>query len=413
MSARILCVTQYYRPELIGSAPFLAEIAEWLVENGRQVTVLTGLPHYPASEVHAEYRQGKIRQELCNGVSVERLGAWIPRQRSTAARMLGEACFLLNGVFALVTGRVTQHPLVLSLCPSVLSVALGVLARHRGGHSVAFVHDIQSGLAGGLGMVRGSWLVRLMQFCERLVLNRADLVFVLSPEMAGELRRIGVEAPIEVVPIWVDTDNIRVVPMRNAGPIKVVYSGNLGRKQGIEQIVDLASSLQACRPEISIVVRGTGSQADALRTEIARRGLANVSLTGLVPGDSLGAGLADADIHLVPQDPKAASFAVPSKAFNIMAAGRPFVATACPGSNLWALRHRSRAFLCVPPNDIGAFAHAVLRLADDPALRAELGAQGRRFVERHLDKRNVLGGLVVRLDALSAGAEARTSSRTS
>jgi colanic acid biosynthesis glycosyl transferase WcaI len=162
----------------------------------------------------------------------------------------------------------------------------------------------------------------------------------------------------------------------------------------------MAEILQARRPEIQIVLRGNGNQADALRAEIAQRGLANVRLAELLPDGRLSEGLAVGDIHLVPLDPDAAAFMVPSKTFNIMAAGRPFVATAAPGSVLWRLRHRSGAFICVPPNDAPAFADAVLQLADDAALRADLGRRGRQFVERHLAKRKVLGDFMTRLDDL-------------
>lgn len=403
-SRDVLFVTQYYRPELIGSGPFSADLAEWLAGCGRQVTVLTGLPHYPASEVFPAYRDRRGMREECNGVTVERLGAWIPRRRSAVARIAGEAWFLMYGAFALATGRVSRHAVVLSLCPSILSVALGAMARLRNGRTVAIVHDIQSGLASGLGMVGRGGLARLMRSCERMVLNRADLVVVLSQEMADELRRIGVTAPVEVVPIWVDTDQVRPLPARNDGRLTVLYSGNLGKKQGLGQVIDMAQTLQARRPEIDIVLRGNGNQAEDLRQQIAERSLANVRLTELLPDGGLSEGLAEGDIHLVPQDPDAAAFAVPSKVFNIMAAGRPFVATAHPGSLLWRLRHRSGAFICVPPNDAAAFADAVLQLADDATLRATLGERGRQFVERHLAKRKVLGDFVTRLDVLCARA---------
>jgi colanic acid biosynthesis glycosyl transferase WcaI len=401
--SQVLFVTQYYRPELIGSAPFSADLAEWLAASGRQVTVLTGLPHYPAADIFPDYRQGRSMREMFNGVAVERLGAWIPRSRSTAARMCGEAWFLMYGLFALATGRISRHAVVLSLCPSILSVALGAMARLRDGRSVAIVHDIQSGLARGLGMVGRGWLARLMQSCERIVLNRADLVVVLSAEMADELRRIGVTTPVEVVPIWVDTDQIRPIPARGGGGTTVLYSGNLGRKQGLGQVIDMAEVLQVRRPDIEIVLRGNGNQAGPIREEIASRGLQNVRLAELLAEKGLNEGLAAGDIHLVPQAPDAASFAVPSKAFNIMAAGRPFVATAHPDSLLWRLCQRSGAFLCVPPNDPGAFADAVLRLAGDADLRAELGERGRQFAERHLAKAKVLGEFMTRLDALCAG----------
>jgi colanic acid biosynthesis glycosyl transferase WcaI len=105
----------------------------------------------------------------------------------------------------------------------------------------------------------------------------------------------------------------------------------------------------------------------------------------------------------VPQDPEGAEFAVPSKVYNIMAVGRPFVTTARPGSPLAELEASSGAFLCVPPNDRRAFAAAVLKLADDRALRDRLGARGRSFVERHFAKPRVLGAFMARIETLYAG----------
>lgn len=398
----ILFVTQYYRPELIGSAPFCADMAEWLAQNGRAVTVLSGFPHYPSEQLYPAYRNGKRRRETIDGVLVERLRTWIPRSRSALARIAGEAQFLLRGVTALATGRVAKHRLVLSLCPSVLSVALGNLARDPAGRHVAIVHDIQSGLAEGLGMVGNGRFVRLMRWCERTVLNRLDLIIVLSLNMRDQLVRIGVTTPIEVVPIWVDTDHIRPTAGACDGRLRLLYSGNLGRKQGLEQIVALAEELQRHRPDIEILVRGGGSHGRLLACEVLARGLANVRLTDLLPRERLADGLGEGDIHLVPQDPDAADFAVPSKVFSIMAAARPFVATARPGSTLWRLQQESGGFLCVPPNDPQAFAAAVLRLADDEALRRALGQSGRRYVEQHCAKPRVLGRFMTLVDALDA-----------
>jgi colanic acid biosynthesis glycosyl transferase WcaI len=276
-------------------------------------------------------------------------------------------------------------------------VALGVLARRRGGRHLAIIHDIQSGLAAGLGMVGGSVIGRLMRFFERVVLNRADQVIVLSEEMRAQLREMGVTAPIDVVPIWVDTDDIRPQQAELARRPRVLYSGNLGRKQGLPQILCLAEELLSRRTEVEIVIRGEGNQAEALKAEVAARGLTNVRFAALLPQNRLSEGLAFGDIHLVPQDPQGAAFAVPSKVYSIMAAGRPFVSTALPDSPLWRLQAESGAFVCVPPNDAVAMGDAVLALIDDQALRHRLGARGRSFVEQHFSKRSVLHDLSVLL----------------
>jgi len=398
----ILFVTQYYRPELIGSGPFCADLAEWLAQHGRDVTALTGRPHYPRAEVFPGYEKGRGR-ETVNGVRVERLSSWIPKRRSAVFRILGEAAFLVHGLWALATGRTGRHGVVLSLCPSILSVALANIARRPGGLHIAVVHDIQSGLAAGLGLVGGRGLIKAMRWAERAALNRADLVVVLSQNMARQLRDIGVTTPIDVVPIWVDTASVQPMEPVEDGPLKILYSGNLGKKQGVGQLLDLAEELQVLRPDIEIILRGSGNQAQGLAGEIATRGLKNVTLADLLPPDRLVEGLSLGHIHLVPQDPEGAEFAVPSKVYNIMAVGRPFVTTARPGSPLAELEASSGAFLCVPPNDRRAFAAAVMKLADDRDLRARLGARGRSFVERHYAKPRVLGDFLARLDTLHAG----------
>jgi len=240
-----------------------------------------------------------------------------------------------------------------------------------------------------------------MRWCERIVLNRLDLIVVLSPAMREQLIRIGVTTPIEVVPIWVDTDRIRPRDGTRDGGLRLLYSGNLGRKQGLGQIVALAEELQKHRPDIEILVRGGGSHALTLAAEILTRGLTNMRLADLLPRERLCDGLCEGDIHLVPQDPEAADFAVPSKVFSIMAAGRPFVATAKPGSTLWLLQEESGGFLCVPPNDPQAFAKAVLRLADDPGVRRNLGECGRLYVEQHCAKPYVLDRFMTLVDGLN------------
>ena len=396
----MLFVTQYFAPEQIGSGPFCAELAEWWAHNDGPVRVLTGRPHYPGFKVFPGYGGRRQRDEVAGGVTVTRVGNWIPGRSSALRRIASELHFLLLGLMALASGRVNRSRLVFSLCPSILSVLLAEMATCRGGKHIAVVHDIQSGLAEGLAMVSSRWLVNVMKWCERTILNRVDLIVAPTDEMAVQLRRIGVTASIEVIPIWVDAERIHPLACVVGASPKILYSGNLGRKQGLGQVIELASELQRRRPDIRITLRGNGNEAIALAAEISARNLCNVEVAELVPRDRLNAELASGDIHLVPQDPQAADFAIPSKVFNIMAAGRAFVATARPGSSLWRLKEESRGFICVPPNDKRALAGAVLRLANNQRLRAQLGKSGRQFVERHCSKASVLGRFLTIVDEL-------------
>lgn len=385
-----LFVTQYYRPELIGSAPFCGDVAECLHRHNVPVEVLTSRPHYPGTEVFADYKSGSRDSEILNDVAVRRLPTRAPKGGGAVQRMTSAGYFLAQGLKTIARDGLKRRELVVSLSPSIFAVILGNVACGRNGRHLVIVHDIESGLAQGLGIAGGKLFIKLLRRIEGAALNRADLVLVLSDEMKEQLRARGVECPIERLPIWIDTERIRPAPTPEGRPLTLLYSGNFGRKQALHQILELAEILKRSDPDIRLVLRGDGREADALADFVNRAELTNIEFRPLVPPEHLNEALIEGDIHLVPQNPQGADFAVPSKIFCIMAAGRPFVATAEPGSQLWRLQQESGAFLCVPPGDPEAFAHAVRQLAADKALREEFGARGRAYVEANHTKTKIL-----------------------
>ncbi|MEX1152333.1 glycosyltransferase family 4 protein [Parvibaculum sp.] len=389
-AASALLVTQYYRPELIGSAPFCGDVAEWLRRHGVPVEVLTSRPHYPGNEVFADYRSGERDLEILNNVPVTRLPTRAPRNGGAVQRIASAGYFLAQGLKTIAQGGVARREIVVSLSPSILAVILGNFARARNGRHIVIVHDIESGLAQGLGIAGGRFILGLLRKIEGIALNRADLILVLSEEMKAQLEARGVRRPIGSLPIWIDTERIRPLPAPQGQPLTLLYSGNFGRKQSLHQVLALAGILKRSDPDIRLVLRGDGREAEALTGCVKEAALDNIQFSPLVPPERLNEALAEGDIHLVPQDPQGADFAVPSKIFCIMAAGRPFVATAVPGSQIWRLQAESEAFFCVPPDQPEVFAAAVRQLAADETLRAELGARGRAYVEAHHTKAKIL-----------------------
>lgn len=390
-SKKILILSQHFYPTLIGSAAYITDFARWLAERGQSTLVVTDRPFYPDYKIASGYEAGKRDREAVFGADVMRLPTYVPEGGQALKRLVHETVFL-TGVFArLLSGKVKRCPRVVSLCPSIFTVLAGAMATTRGGRHVAIVHDIQSGLAAGLGMLGRGPLLRFLRALERFALNRADCIIVLSDHMREVLQQQGVSQPIEVIPIWVDLQQIYPISRPEGTSPVVLYSGSLGRKQGWDQLVAMVELLRDRRPDVRVVIRGTGSRIEALQDEIRERQLTNVSLEPLVPAEKLNEGLAGGDVHLVPQDPNGADFAIPSKVYGIMAAGRPFVCTAVPGSPLWVLQEQTESFACVPPNDPQAFAEAVIRLVTDPTERAEMGNRARAYVAATASRDVVLG----------------------
>src|SRR5207244_12886087 len=136
-----------------------------------------------------------------------------------------------------------------------------------------------------------------------------------------------------------------------------LYSGSMGAKQGIEQLIE-AARLLAGRPAIRIVICGDGAGLDKLKT--MARDLPNVRFLPLQPPERLNALLNLADIHVLPQKPSVADLVMPSKLLGMLASGRPVVVTARQGSELAAVV--GQCGVVVPPENPSALAAAIAAL---------------------------------------------------
>lgn len=185
------------------------------------------------------------------------------------------------------------------------------------------------------------------------------------------------------------------------GAVVALYSGNMGNKQGLEILADVARSLQD-EPSIQFVFGGNGSGRADLQARCA--GLANVRFLDLQPLERLNDWLGLADVHLLPQRADAADLVMPSKLTGMLASGRAVLATAMPETELGRVVSQDAACgLVVPPENAAAMAETLRALAADPARRAELGANGRRYAERELSQDVILRRFEAQLLALVQG----------
>ena len=144
------------------------------------------------------------------------------------------------------------------------------------------------------------------------------------------------------------------------------------------------------RTDLTFVVCGEGPNRATL--EAAAADLGNIRFHDLQPRERLSDLLSLASVHLMPQLPGAADLVLPSKLTNMLASGRPVVATAAPGTSL-ALEVDGCG-LVTHPGDSEAFARGIERLLDDRALAATCGKAARNRAEERWAK----GPILERLD---------------
>jgi colanic acid biosynthesis glycosyl transferase WcaI len=386
---RILTLSPYFWPEEIGSAPYCTDLALWLQGRGHDVRVVAFRPHYPSAAPFREWASGARDADSFRGVPITRVPVTDRGNSGMRDRLKNDLTFLWHVLKGALSGDFAKTDVTIAYVPSILTLYGAWAVRlATGARIVAVVHDIESGLARALGLATNRFVSGLMCRVECVALNRADRVIVLTAGMRDEIAAIGCVRPISVLSIWAaPSPPDEISP---AAKTIILYSGNFGKKQNLDQLLPLIERLSLTRPDIGVVLRGDGSEKLRLEKLVRDKALANTTFQPLAPVEDFIAVLQAANIHLVPQAQNVANYALPSKVFSIMAAGRPFVCVAEKGSALDELAKSSGAGLCVSPGDQEALYTAVAALAGDIGKQREMGNNGRTFVERQMNRDAIL-----------------------
>ena len=393
-----------FAPELTGIGKYTGEMAAWLAARGHVVRVVTAPPYYPDWKVADGYSSSSWQRHAWQGVDVWRCSLWVPVRPGGLKRLLHLASFALSSLPVMLRQIVWRPDVVWVVEPPLFCAPTAwVVARLSGARALLHVQDFEVDAAFDLGLLKGQWLKRLVLGCERWLMRRFDGVSTISARMLARAGRKGVDAQrLALFPNWVDVaamtaaDEAGVQAYRAElglvpGELVALYSGNMGAKQGLEvlaQVARLCAATEDGHPAQSVrfVFCGNGVGRDALVAQC--HGLGNVQFMDLQPAEQLAALLALADIHLLPQRADAADLVMPSKLTGMLASARPVVVTARPGTELAGVV--ASCGLVVPPEDPAAMTAAIAKLAARPDLRASLGAAGRVHALQHMDREAVL-----------------------
>lgn len=392
---RALILGLNYAPEPVGIGPYTAGVAEHLAGAGIVTDVIAANPYYPAWRKQAGF--SGWRKSRAAGVDLVRCPIYVPAAPNGWRRIVHHLSFAISAVIPMLRAASKRPDFVLVIAPSLLSVPVGWLAARLAGAPL-WIHvqdfEVEAAFATGLIDQRGS-AARLARGLENRLLKAADLVSTISLQMADRLREKGV-APSRVAELrnWSSSAFAHGDPAGAAyraewrlGDRKVaLYSGNIANKQGIEIIVEAARLLHD-RPDLVFVICGEGPNRANLERQAA--GLGNVRIHDLQPIERVGDLLALASVHLLPQIAGAADLVLPSKLANMLASGRPVIATTAEGSGLAA--EVCNCGLITPPGDPEALAAAIVQLIDDDATRAALGAAARQRAITHWSREALLG----------------------
>ncbi|MGC2162911.1 MAG: glycosyltransferase WbuB [Silvibacterium sp.] len=416
---RLLFLGLNYTPELTGIGKYSGEMMEWLAARGHEVRVVTTPPYYPAWRVSDGYSWWRYRRETSPaGAEIYRCPLWVPEKPGGLSRVVHLSSFAISSLPVMLTHSSWQPDLVLTVEPAFTCAPVALLAARLAG-SPAWLHiqDFEIDAAFDLGLLpAGGMIQRFAQSCERLLLGCFSRISTISPRMVERLSQKAVEPSRGVLfPNWVDVNAIRPTDELSAfraelgigsDQIVLLYSGNMGVKQGLEILPQLAMRLRE-QKHLHFIFCGDGAYRAQLEQAVADAG--NVSFLPLQPVERLNELLNAADIHLLPQRAGAADLVMPSKLTGMLASGRPVIATAAAGTQIaHAVEGRG---MVVAPGDIEAFANAAVALAENGELRRSMGDAARQFAEQELARDAVLLRFESAMENVSGCQIASTSAR--
>ncbi len=386
---KILVICQHYYPE-----PFrITDICEELVQMGHKVTVVTGTPNYPLGEIYSGYENGKLCDEVRNGVVIHRCKT-IPRKTGTLNRVLNYFSFpyyskryirTLSGDFDVVFAN--------QLSPVMMADAAVAYKRRHKKPMVLYCLDLwpESLCVGGIK--KNSVIYKLFKHISARIYRSADNILITSRMFREYLSgKLGIpEEKIHYLPQYAETQFLELPEKEPKEDFNLLFAGNIGVAQNTETIIGAARILK--NEPIKFHFVGDGIEVEKIKKLAGD--LPNVIFHGRKPLEAMPEyyNMADAMLVTLNDDP-VISLTLPGKVQTYMAAGRPIVG-AINGETALVLQAAQGGY-CGPSGDSEILAENINKLISSEN-KSEIGRQNREYYLSHFDKRVFMRGLVEKL----------------
>ena len=395
----ILVVTQYFWPEDFR----INDMAAGLVEKGHRVTVLTGIPNYPAGRFFPGYGIFKNSRQTYCGVDIVRVPL-VPRGKGSKIRLFFNylSFSLLAAIMApfLIRGN---FDLIFVYEPSPITVGLPaiLLKKMKSAPLLFWVQDLWPESLSATGAVRSSMILKFVNKLVCFIYRRCDLILVQSRGFISSVQSFGVDIsriiyfPNSAEGFYRPVERSADLEERKAIPqgFIVMFAGNIGNAQDFDTIISAAEKIKDHK-DIYWVIIGDGRERIRAEKEITMRKLnSNFLFLGRHPAEKMPNYFALADALLVTlKNEDIFKLTVPSKLQSYLASARPVIAS-LSGEGARIVEESGAGVTC-QPEDPDALARSVLKVyhMQDGDRRA-MGLKGREYFMNNFERDILLGQL--------------------
>lgn len=384
---KLWIVTEIFYPEETSTAYILTRIANRLACR-YEVHILCGPCGYEKRKRPEERPSG-----LHPSVSVAYLSKINLNKNNLLARLV-RLCLLSIRLSWALWKQVKKNERVLIVTnPAPLLLLVSFLRRIRKFRLYVLVHDVfpENAVAAHL-LSSGSLLYKWLRSLFNSAYSRADLLIVLGRDMKKVMKekvaRFSSVPRIEIIENWADVQAIipqdRAILSRIPLPkdkIVIQYAGNLGRVQGLLPFLERVK--EACNPAVHLSFWGEGAVRKEMEKYVDTHHLKQVSFHGGYARNEQNRVLNACDLALVTLAEGMYGLGVPSKTYNILAAGKAILFIGDLESEIALLLRETGIGYCFAPSDQQGICRFLSELSfDDLNIFRAKGRLARQLAEQ-------------------------------
>jgi glycosyltransferase involved in cell wall biosynthesis len=345
---KIWIVSEYYYPVKSSTGYYITEIAEFLSKKKHNVHVICTDAKYNEND-ELEF----LNHELINGVLIYRVSSPSHNKNNFYSRTYKFFSSSLKMFFKLLLLVKRNDKILVVTNPAFLILLMPILKWLKSINYNILVHDIFPENLAAIGKInKKSLLYRFLKMFYDFAYSKAEMCIVVGRDMKDVIAgKIGKSANIVVIPNWSDTSEVKPLPKLSTKLIEKIdkkdkfifqFAGNLGHLQGLENIISAIKSVK--NKNIHFLFIGSGALEELIQEFIKTNELNNVTLLGFQNRNEQNDFLNACDVAIVTLNDGMYGLGVPSKAYNIMACGKPLLVVADVNSEI---------SLCVKEHNIG------------------------------------------------------------
>jgi colanic acid biosynthesis glycosyl transferase WcaI len=399
-------VSELYYPEETSTGHFMTNIAEGLAK-AFTVRALCAKPSYSQRGKRVPSR------EIHNGVDIRRCFSTTLNKDILAFRFANLITISLSIFLAALFNFRKGDCVLVVTNPPLLPYVTMLACRLRRAKCVIRVDDVYPDILVATGILKkGSILYHIFDYFTRKLYSGAERIIVLGRDMGGLVsRKMSCHQDrIQVITNWADLDLVSPASKRDNVLLKelgltekfiVQWAGNMGHPHEVKSLLEAMIQLRQ-NLKIHFLFIGSGYKRLWLESQVEHQTLKNVTFLGNKPRSEQQNFLNACDIAVSSLISGMVGISVPSRTYNILAAGRPILAIGEPNSELGLLLSEEKLGWIVPPGSPERIVDTILEANAKPTLLSEMGRRARIVVATKYSSESVIKSYIGLIKGLVA-----------